>query len=163
MGNRAVLFAIENRDLKQLLSARLAGDNEVLQVVAQIEQHWDSDWLQQLDKSWEAIHRCLTDGEFEFENGKYPLNLCILGGLQLYGKEDYIVSLKSPQECNDIAQALQTIDEKWMAERYAKIAPNDYDKSEEDFEYTWNWFSTLPAFYSKVAEAKRAVIFTVDL
>jgi len=37
MGYRAVLFALDNQDLKQLLSARLAGDNEVLRVILEIE------------------------------------------------------------------------------------------------------------------------------
>lgn len=164
MGYRAVLFAVSNRDLQKLLSARLAGDRDkaVWNVVQEIEARWEKEWLQELDKSWEAIHRCLTDGKFEFGNGEYPLNLCILNGLQLYDKEGYIVSLKSSKECVDIANSLEQINEEWLANRYKTIDPNDYAKSEDDFEYTWSWFKYLPEFYAKAAQANRSVVFSVD-
>jgi len=69
--------------------------------------------------------------------------------LQLHNKPDYIVSLKSCQECVGIAEALQAVDKQWLANRYGEIDADDYDKSEEDFEYTWSWFRHSPEFISK--------------
>ena len=34
--------------------------------------------------------------------------------------------------------------------------------SEEDFEYTWEYFADLPELFSQAAENDRAIIFTVD-
>jgi hypothetical protein len=58
------------------------------------------------DKSWDAIHRTLTDGDLAWRNGQYPLNHVILGGELLYTKQDYI-SLKTPQQVQDAAAALR--------------------------------------------------------
>ena len=100
MAGRGVLFTITDTDVQQLLSARQAtdADDEVMAVVEEIEERWDENWLYETDKAWDAIHRCLTDGQLEYENGEYPLNHCILGGTQLYAGDDYIISLKSPQQ-----------------------------------------------------------------
>jgi hypothetical protein len=41
---------------------------------------------------------------------------------------------------------------------------NDYqdEKNEDDFQYTWDWFNEVKAFYIKVASTDKSVIFTVD-
>ena len=31
-------------------------------VQEEIEEPWDEEWLLEMDKAWDAIHRCLTDG-----------------------------------------------------------------------------------------------------
>jgi hypothetical protein len=41
--------------------------------------------------------------------------LCILGGKQLYRGEDYVVSLKEPEQC--IAKTLAAIDADWLRAR----------------------------------------------
>ncbi|HMA36618.1 MAG TPA: DUF1877 family protein, partial [Chloroflexia bacterium] len=106
----------------------------------------------------------LTDGQLAMDNGSYPLKLCILGGRQLYIGEDYIVSLITPDQVRDVAQALTKIDRAMLRTHYFQIDPHDYgaDLDEADFAYTWDWFEGLPAFYARAAAAQRAVIFTVD-
>jgi len=161
-----VLFALESSDVERLLAAHQSadGDAAIMSVIEEIEESWSRDWLEETDKAWDAIHRCLTDGKLEFENGEYPLNLCILGGALLYNGDDYIVSLKTAEQVADIATALQKIDEATLRERYFKIDAETYDAdvNEEDFGYTWACFQSLPTFYEKAAAAKRSVIFTVD-
>ena len=161
-----VLFAINNADVERLLSARLTAnrDEEVGAVIEEIEQRWAEEQLQEMDKAWDAIHRCLTDGQLDYENGEYPLNGCILGGTPLYDGDDYIVSLKSPEQVADIAAALKKIDEATLRELYFKIDADTYDGEvgEEDFQYTWAYFQALPQFYAKAAKANLSVIFTVD-
>lgn len=161
-----VLFALTDADTKRLLSARQAvhRDEEIMAVIEDIEERWDTNWLYEAGKAWDAIHRCLTDGQLEYENGEYPLNLCVFGGTQLYDGDDYIIFLKSPEQVADVAAALKDIGEAALRERYFKIDAETYDGevSEEDFGATWDWFQELPDFYAKAAKAKRSVMFTVD-
>ncbi|MFC5647340.1 DUF1877 family protein, partial [Kitasatospora cinereorecta] len=53
-----------------------------------------------------AIHRSLTDGYLGYDNGTYPLNAAILGGVQLHEGDDYIVSLLTPDRVRDVADAM---------------------------------------------------------
>ncbi len=163
MACRGVLFAISNEDLTKLL--RAPTDEEILTIVQEdIENRWEEAWLYQLDKAWDAIHRCLTDGKIGFDNGKYPYNRCVLGGRQLHQGDSYIVSLKTPSEAGDLANALRSIDQGSLRLRYFAIDPTDYglNFSEHDFEYTWEYFRDLPDFYGRAASAGRHVVFTVD-
>ncbi len=83
MSCRGVQVAITEEELGRLLATQ--SDEELLSVISDdIEEPWDENWLVQTDKAWDAIHRCLTDGKLEYENGDYPLRLCILGGRQLF-------------------------------------------------------------------------------
>lgn len=123
-------------------------------------------WRCETDKSWDTIHRCLTDGKLGWDNGEYPLKLCIFGGEQLYEGDDYVVSLILPHEVKDLARAMKQVTKKWMRTRYDAIDPQDYDyglhMGEEDWEYTWGFFKALVEFFDKAAKANRAVIFTVS-
>ncbi|HEX9996930.1 MAG TPA: YfbM family protein [Abditibacterium sp.] len=161
-----VLFALTNADVKKLLLARQSVDRdaETMAIVEGIEERWDEKWLFELDKGWDAIHRCLADGQLEFEGGEYPLNHCIFGGTQLYEADDYIIFLKSSEQVGDVAQALKEIDEMALRGRYLKIESDTYDGElgEDDFSYTWSCFEGLPEFFAKAAKAKRSVMFTVD-
>lgn len=166
MACRGVLFAITSADAKRLLSAYQSedGDKEVMAVIEDIEEQWDENWLHETDKAWDAIHRCLTDGQLKYDTGEYPLNCCILGGTLLYDGDDYIISLKSSEQVSSISDALKNIDEVMLQQRYAKIDAKTYDGEigEEDFEYTFDWFRELPEFYVKAAKNGRSVVFTVD-
>jgi hypothetical protein len=82
MACRAVLFAITATDVERLLAA--TEDESVREIVDDIEERWDESWLCELDKAWDGLHRCFTDGEIEIDNGEYPLNHAILGGKQVY-------------------------------------------------------------------------------
>ena len=122
------------------------------------------EWLAETDKAWDAIHRSLTDGELTWDNGSYPANHVILGGELLYSGDDYIVSLKSPEQVRDISAVLQNITEARFREAYFRIDPRSYGcpVNEQDFEYTWDWFEGLREFYQRAAAAGRHVLFTAD-
>lgn len=166
MSALAVLFAITDSDVESFSKAQQSAeaDEAVMSVVEDIEERWDEQWLEQNDKAWDAIHRCLTDGRLEFEGGEYPLGLCILGGVQLGDGDDYIVSLKSAAEVADIAAAIESIGQADFRTRYFAIDAEDYDGEigDEDYNYTWEYFQGVKEFYVKAANAGRAVIFTVD-
>ena len=113
------------------------------------------------------MHRLLTDGRLEYQNGEYPLNHTVIGGeILIGGGEDdtYIISLKTPAQVQDIAQALMTIDEETLHRRYFALDEKayGYPLSEDDCDYVWDWFQNVRDFYQRAAAANRHVIFTVD-
>ena len=60
MGCLGVHFAITLEDAQRVTSQ--PDDDSLLEVVHDIKERWDEAWLQDSDKAWDAIHRCLTDG-----------------------------------------------------------------------------------------------------
>jgi hypothetical protein len=123
---------------------------------------WDAQWVQETDKAWDAIHRCLTDGQLEY--GDTPFHKCILGPVNLHVEDDYIVSCLDGQEVKEVAAAIKDIDREWLRHKYNGIQAESYqaELSDRDFEYTWYWFQLLRDFFQRAAAADRAMLFTVD-
>lgn len=128
-----------------------------------IEQRWDEDWLCEIDKAWDAIHRCLSDGTLD-PRPDQPLDGAILGGQSLYSGEDYIICYKPALDVKRIAEAVALISDDQMGERYDALDEDEYGfpKSDEDRRYTVQWFSGVREFYQKAATAGRPVVFSVD-
>jgi len=128
------------------------------------EAWWDEDNLVECDKAWDAMHRCLTDGQLEYGNGPDPLNHCVLGPQQLHQDGSYIISFVPAEKVRQVAPALKGVTEEWFRNQYRTIVPKDYapEYGEEDLDYTWGWFEGVQELYAKAAERGRAVIFTVD-
>src|SRR5215510_4132970 len=143
MGCLGVHFALDEQTVNHLRaykeSDRLTYVREELE-----EEYFDEhpEWVSETDKAWDAIHRALTDGALAWSNGKYPLNHVILGGESLYTKPDYIMSLKTTSQVQDVAGALNEITEEKFREMYFKINPDEYGYAvdDRDFSYTWTWF-----------------------
>ena len=157
-----VHFAIDAAAESRLLAAE--SDEDLEQIIEDIEDLWDREFLFETDKAWDAIHRCLTDGTLDCEGGEYPLSHVILGGEPLYEGEDYVIAYVPADEVTVVAAALAPIDRAWLRERYDSLEFSDYQgsRSNEDFDYTWGNFRGLAAFFQAAAQAGRAVIFTVD-
>src|SRR5579863_10009000 len=100
-----------------------------------------------------AIHRCLTNGRLTLGEGEYPLSLCIMGGQTLYSGDDYIVRLVAPDQVGDVGRALAALKVEDFKEKYWRIDSRDYgiELSEDDFTYTWDYFSGLPDFFARAA------------
>jgi hypothetical protein len=122
------------------------------------------EYLAESDKAWDAMHRVLADGELSHDGGDYPLNHVVLAGESLYGGDDYIISLKSPQQVQDIDKALGQLNEGQFRSRYFSLDGGSYegDVGEEDFEYTWEWFQNVRALFKRAAAEGRYVLFSVD-
>ena len=120
--------------------------------------------LAESDKAWDAMQRALTDGTLDPEAGTYPLSRAIVGGESLCVSEHCIVSLKTPNDVRDIAQALDELTEEEFRDRYFAINPRSYDGDigEEDFEYTWSWLESVRDLFFHAAELGRAVVFAAD-
>ena len=163
MSARGVHFAVTPSQARELLAAK--SDRKLMELIERIEEAWETPFVVESDKAWDAIHRCLTDGSLLYVSGEYPLNHCICGGRQLIRGRDYTASFVSARQVKDVAAALAKITTGWMRKRYSQIDPEDYDEVElgdEDFAYTWDAFLAVRRFFKKAAEARRAVIFTVD-
>lgn len=162
MGSRGVLFAIADDRASQLLA--VSSDDELMEVIEEIEEEWDENFLGETDKAWDAIHRALGDGSLDPTAGASPLNRAILGGKHLYRGDDYIVALVTKDEVPAVASALAEIDDDAMRKRYLGIVPHDYaaEYGDDDREYTVENFRAVADLYARAAKAKRAVIFTVD-
>lgn len=163
MGCRGVHFALTQEQDENLTG--MIGNDEAISdyIMEEIEEQWDEAWLCETDKAWDAIHRCLTDGGLDIEPLS-PLHMAILGGRHLYSEDDYIVSYVDKADVPAVASQLNGITASWMKEKYFALNPDDYgmDPSEDDWEYTWSWFSELVKFYTKAAEDGRSVVFTAD-
>ncbi len=127
---------------------------------------WDEAHLLQTDKACDAIHRCLTDGSLSFARSEDPLSKLILGARQLYSDtQTYIVNLIEHRELARISEALKPVTKEWMKARYERLRNTDYPQeliSEQDWEYTWEWFSGIPEFIARADREGRSIIFTVD-
>lgn len=163
-----VHFALSDKDVTTLKGFDSEDDRlEHLQEV--IEETYMSDegaeaMYAESDKAWDAIHRTLSDGELTWDGGTYPLNHTILGGELLYSGPDYIMSLKSSTQVKDIATALADIDLSTFTKNYQKIDAESYGfpLTDEDLEYTWEWFQSVRDLYARAAATDRAVLFTAD-
>jgi hypothetical protein len=126
---------------------------------------WDGEPLDcETEKAWDAMHRCLSDGTLGCGRRLSPLDMAVLGGGHHHQGDDCIVAHLRAAEVVQVASALETVDETWMRQRYDRIDPTNYQGflDDEDFEYTWYWFTQVREFYRQAAEARRPVIFTVD-
>jgi hypothetical protein len=161
-----VHFSLSEKEVRKLKS--FATDEDRLDYLQEeIEETYfagHEDRTAQSDKSWDAMHRALADGDLSYTTGPYPLRLAVMGGESLHAAADYIMSLKTPAEVRDVAKALLAITKEDFRKRYDAIdeAKYDFPKSDEDFEYTWGWFAGVVTFYQKAAGEGRWVLFSAD-
>lgn len=165
MGCLGLHFSLDD---EQVAALRAVEEDERVDFVQEAfeEELWanDSSRAQESDKAWDAIHRSLTDGTLGWESGEYPLNHVIFGGEPMYSGDDYLLSLKSPEQVRDVAAALRSVTKEKLRAGYDHIDPDAYGMplSEEDFDYTWEWFQGVVDFYQRAATAGLAVLFSVD-
>jgi hypothetical protein len=168
MSSLGIHFAITTQQVEEVTAAALEGDGAVRDWIEALEERWDEASLYQSDKAWDAIHRCLTgdvtpDPYLDQIAGQPPLNLCILGGEQLYEGNEYTVALVRPEEVAGVAYALSELDELWLRKRFFALDSKvcGYAIDEEQFKYTLAHFLPLSSFFFRAAGEGQGVIFTV--
>src|SRR5438876_2171805 len=105
MSCRGVHFALTAEQAARFMELPNGDDESLLAFVEELEEGsdgegWEAEWVQETDKAWDAIHRCLTDGTLE--NGNSPCHKCILGPVNMHIGDDYIVSFLDPQEVKEV-------------------------------------------------------------
>lgn len=161
-----VHFALTASEIAKLKS--FATDSDRLDFLCEeieeiyFEKH--PEYVAETDKAWDAMHRLLSNGELSYFDGPEPLRFAVIGGEPIYSQGDYIMSLKTPEQVNEVSIAIGNIGEEEFRSKYDSIDEEKYgcQKSDEDFEYTWGWFSGVVNLYKKAAEENRFVLFTAD-
>jgi hypothetical protein len=140
------------------------GDEASRGFVDELEERWDTYYLQQTDKAWDPIHRCLADGTLSWGGGDWPLNGAILGGEPMYLGGDYIIVFLDDHDVAEVAEALDDVTQPWFRERFSALPARGYqrDTDEAAFDYTWHWFELMRAFFRKTADEGRQMVFTAD-
>jgi hypothetical protein len=112
--------------------------------------------------SWDAIHRCLTEGELDPAAGDFPLSHAVLGGKQLHKGDDYAAVLVRPDMTRFIADALGEIDEDDFRKKFFSLSPASYKQriGEKEFIEVWLALQNLKVFFDAAAENLEAVVFT---
>ncbi len=151
------MLALDEASRATLLDA--AGDDEVIEA---LQEHVDPPLECPLDKAWDGIQRCLTDGTLA--DDRFPLGAAVLGGLPLHEGDSYIVSYNTADEVREIAVALAALDVADVEARFWSLDPDDYDGSidAEDLEYVLAYLQDLMAFYQKAAHHGWASVFFAD-
>jgi hypothetical protein len=166
MACRGVHFAITFEEAERLRSIKDEEErlNHFHEVIDKFYFYEQPELKAASDKAWDAMHRVLTDGQLDWDNGFYPLNHVVLGGESLYTGDHYIMSLKTPEQVRDIAEALSVITEQEFHRRYFAMDQESYEYplSEEDYQYTWGWFQNVRDLYQRAARDGRCVLFEVD-
>lgn len=161
-----VHFALSTADVSRLLSRSSDAERlEFLQEELEVRYFEEPQtYLAESDKAWDAMHRALTDGLLNHNGGEYPLNHVVLGGQLIYGRDDYIMSLKTPAQVKEIAAAISRYTEEQFRALYDSIDPDRYGValSDEDFSYTWEWFQVVRQLYQVAASEDRYVLFSAD-
>lgn len=166
MGCLGVHFSLGTDEVKRLRD--FEDDADRLEYVTEVlEEKYlsgEPERSAQSDKAWDAMHRALAGGQLTYEGGEYPLNHVVLGGELLYHEDDYIMVLKTPGQVRDVAARLPDVSEAKFRRRYDAIDGDSYDQElgDDDFEYTWENFKDVRAFWLKAAEEGRFVLFTAD-
>jgi len=166
MGCLGVHFALTHGEVVKLKS--FATDVERREhLTDEIEETYfgeHEDLKAESDKAWDGMHRTLTDGRFAYDNGQYPLSHVVMGGEVVYGESDYIMVLKSPAQVKDVARAIHALTEAEFKARYRMIDQRncDWPLSDEDCNYTWDWFQGVRDLFQRAADEYRYVLFTAS-
>ena len=165
MACRGVHFALPVEDLDRVLACT-THDDLIDVIQSDIEERYfeAGEWCYETDKAWDAIHRCLAAGYLIPDDGPYPASLAILGGKPLHKGPEYIVPLTPSSQVAATATFLACVSEEHLRARYFALDEHNYGVSllEEDFAYTWEYFSGLAEFFSRAANRGLSVLFTVD-
>ncbi|TDC24991.1 YfbM family protein [Kribbella albertanoniae] len=162
MACRGYFLALDEPSVALLL-AQDGNDEGLIEVIDELGMTNAPDECE-VDKAWDGIHRCLTEGRLGGEDGTYPLNAVVLGGLPLHRGDGYVVSYNTPAEVREVAAALAVLDLDPFIARYWTLDPDDYGAAidQDDLAYLTSNLQELTTFYQRAAQAGWATVFVVD-
>jgi hypothetical protein len=113
-------------------------------------------------RTWDAIHRCLTEGTLDPEAGEFPLNHVILGGKKLHNGDDYIAVVVRPDMVTFIAEGLREVKEPDFRKAFFALGEKGYDQAinEKEYSFIWHMVQEIRAFFEYCDEERFAVLFT---
>ncbi|MFT7639836.1 MAG: hypothetical protein ACI9G1_001574 [Pirellulaceae bacterium] len=114
-----------------------------------------------LEKNWNPIHRCLSDGSIDPNAGEQPLNHTILGGRHLYHQADRFVVLVRPDMVRHVAEALAKADVSQLEAKHKEL-PSDVLEESDDWPTVKTALQRIAALYKEAADDGNAVVFTAE-
>ena len=162
MAGRGHFYALDEPCIALLL-AQDGNDERLIEIIDELGMTTAPDDCA-VDKAWDGIHRCLTEGRLGGEDGTYPLNAVILGGLPLHQGDGYVVSYNTPAEVREVAAALTTLDLDPFIAKYWALNPDDYGATidQHGLTYLTTNLQAITTFYQRSAAADRATVFVAD-
>ncbi|KAA3440783.1 YfbM family protein [Rufibacter hautae] len=163
MGMIGNLYRVSPEELEEILR-----NSSILEDKVYSEDQISSEYLLDLDKSWEGIFYLLTGfGINDMEEVKPPLSWAIFGEQMIDEEQDMgygPATYRTPEQVKVLNLALATISEDTLHERYnskammeAGVYPQIWDQ-EEAFEYLQENFKQLKEFYAIAEKEQNAVI-----
>ena len=115
--------------------------------------------------TWNALHRCLTDGELDPEGGEFPLNHVVLGGKHLHQGKDYFAVLVRPDIVTFIDTELTEIKQTELRQKFFALNAESYTlpRGEKEFAELWRQLLRLRTFFEDCSQNRDAVLFTVKV
>ncbi|ARQ91880.1 DUF1877 family protein [Stenotrophomonas maltophilia] len=161
-----VHFALTAEEVS-LLRAQPDGEirvNFVKEVFEEVYLGDESPYAAESAKAWDAMDRAMTVKLDDSLDPDGVLRYLVVDGEPLNSGDDFILSLKTPDQVALVATIIENIDISAFRNRYFMIDPAEYGElpSEEDFQYTWEWFQCVRDLFRTAANSKRFVLFTVD-
>lgn len=162
MACRGYFLALDQSCVARLM-AEDGDDARIIEVIRELDMTDAPDECG-VDKAWDGIHRCLTEGRLGGEDGNYPLNAVVLGGLPLHQGEDYVVSYNTADEVREVAAALTGLDLETFVARYWTLDADEYGSAVDDdgLGYLTYYLQEVTTFYQRAAQAGWATVFVAD-
>ena len=113
-------------DAKKVFAA--TDDASVRKIVTELrnsKKHRELKLVLETGTSWDAIHRCLTEGTLDATAGEFPLNHTILGGKRLHQGPGFEAIMVRPDIVPYIAELLHHVKREVIHSGYQKIDPAD--------------------------------------
>jgi hypothetical protein len=123
-----------------------------------------------VDKLWEDVHRCLTGDAsdfLDFDEGIYPLKLCIHGGRWLREPPES-VALVHAEQVPDLHRALEAIDRESVRQRLLALEEagvewyRERGSEDQEVETVWGEIQEYVRFYGAAEKAGLSVICTIS-
>lgn len=116
-------------------------------------------------RTWDALHRCLTEGTLDPTGGEIPMNHAILGGKKLNKGPEFIAVLVRPDLTPFVAEALHNIKEPDFRQRYFALGNHGYEQpiNEKEYALVWHHLQELRTFFEYCSEERFAVLFTAKI
>jgi hypothetical protein len=161
-----VALAAEEAETLRRLSADAddpAFRARVRELVTTAPARFATDWY------WEAIKRCLGDGEPGDEPERRGLDDAVLGGASLFDRPGHVVRIATLLAAGDVretAAALTGVSRESFRARFDALDRLTYPSplrpgGAEWFPVLWERFTGLTAFFGEAAQNERAVLFVV--
>jgi hypothetical protein len=166
MPKRGTFYAITTEEAERLLS--LAGNDadlakEALDLYTFERQR--AHFITPVDKTWDPIHRCLSDGTLRnIGAGNTPLSQCVLGARHLPAGAQTIVCFIAADQVPQISEALQNVEIHWFISKFSSLGSHGYTGAinREELEFAWEYFTNIRNLYERAAVANRAIVFVAD-